>query len=110
MPADVTAEIHGFSQPDATPTPWAVGLEHVIDADTFWWLVLAEGLRFDGKMLGYDVGVVLPWTMDPEVRNFFWDQLERRYDPVAEVEDYTAWVRHDYPRPRHALESTHTSQ
>lgn len=36
-PADsVIAEIHGFSQPDATPTPWSVGLEQVIAADTFW--------------------------------------------------------------------------
>jgi len=36
MPTDVTAEIHGFSQPNTTPTPWAVGLEQIIDADTFW--------------------------------------------------------------------------
>jgi hypothetical protein len=45
MTADVTAEIHGFSQPDATPTPWAVGLEHVIDADTFW----LSTVRPDGR-------------------------------------------------------------
>jgi hypothetical protein len=45
MPADVTAEIHGFSHPDATPTPWAVGLEHVIDADTFW----LSTVRPDGR-------------------------------------------------------------
>jgi hypothetical protein len=32
----VIAEIHGFSQPSATPTPWSVGLEQVIAADTFW--------------------------------------------------------------------------
>jgi hypothetical protein len=36
MGADVTAEIHGFSQPDATPTPWAVALDHLARADTFW--------------------------------------------------------------------------
>jgi Pyridoxamine 5'-phosphate oxidase len=37
MPAeDVTAEIHGFSEPDSTPTPWAVGLEQVHASDTFW--------------------------------------------------------------------------
>jgi hypothetical protein len=89
---------------------WYARNKQYIDADTFWWLVLADGLRFEGKVLGYDVAVVLPWTMDPEVRNFFWDQLERRYDPIAEVDDYTAWVRHDYPRPRQALESAHTSQ
>lgn len=33
---DVTAEIHGFSEPDATPTPWAAGLEQLRAADTFW--------------------------------------------------------------------------
>ena len=35
-PAQVIAEIHGFSEPDATPTPWSAGLEQVITADTFW--------------------------------------------------------------------------
>lgn len=45
MPIEVTAEIHGFSHPDATPTPWAVGLEHVIEADTFW----LSTVRPDGK-------------------------------------------------------------
>ncbi len=42
---DVTAEIHGFSQPDATPTPWSVGVEHVIAADTFW----LSTVRPDGR-------------------------------------------------------------
>lgn len=32
----VTAEIHGFSEPDSTPTPWAAGLEQIRTADTFW--------------------------------------------------------------------------
>ena len=45
MPADVTAEIHGFSQPDATPTPWAVGLEHLTAAETFW----ISTVRPDGR-------------------------------------------------------------
>jgi len=45
MPADVTAEIHGFSQPNATPTPWAAGLEQIIDADTFW----LSTVRPDGR-------------------------------------------------------------
>jgi hypothetical protein len=45
MPTDVTAEIHGFSQPNATPTPWAVGLEQIIDADTFW----LSTVRPDGR-------------------------------------------------------------
>src|SRR5436190_21434576 len=45
MPPNVIAEIHGFSHPDATPTPWAVGLEDVIDADTFW----ISTVRPDGR-------------------------------------------------------------
>ena len=45
MPPDITAEIHGFSHPDATPTPWAVGLQHVTDADTFW----LSTVRPDGR-------------------------------------------------------------
>ena len=45
MPAKVTAEIHGFSHPDATPTPWEVALEQVIDADTFW----LSTVRPDGR-------------------------------------------------------------
>ena len=45
MPADVTAEIHGYSQPDATPTPWEVGREHVASADTFW----ISTVRPDGR-------------------------------------------------------------
>jgi nitroimidazol reductase NimA-like FMN-containing flavoprotein (pyridoxamine 5'-phosphate oxidase superfamily) len=32
----VSAEIHGFSQPDATPTPWPAGRQTICDADTFW--------------------------------------------------------------------------
>jgi hypothetical protein len=35
-PDHVIAEIHGFSDPDATPLPWSAGLEQVIAADTFW--------------------------------------------------------------------------
>lgn len=35
-PANVIAEIHGFSDPDATPTPWSAGLEQVVTADTLW--------------------------------------------------------------------------
>jgi general stress protein 26 len=44
-PDDVTAEIHGFSDPDAEPTPWAAGLEQVSDADTFW----VSTVRPDGR-------------------------------------------------------------
>jgi nitroimidazol reductase NimA-like FMN-containing flavoprotein (pyridoxamine 5'-phosphate oxidase superfamily) len=45
VPPDVTAEIHGFSSPDATPTPWAVAVEHLDDADTFW----ISTVRPDGR-------------------------------------------------------------
>jgi nitroimidazol reductase NimA-like FMN-containing flavoprotein (pyridoxamine 5'-phosphate oxidase superfamily) len=45
VPADVTAEIHGYSHPDATPTPWEVGREQVIGADTFW----ISTVRPDGR-------------------------------------------------------------
>jgi len=45
LPHDVTAEIHGFSQPDAAPTPWSVGLALVMNADTFW----LSTVRPDGR-------------------------------------------------------------
>ncbi len=41
----VTAEIHGFSHPDATPTPWSAGLEQVVAADTYW----LSTVRPDGR-------------------------------------------------------------
>jgi general stress protein 26 len=42
---DVTAEIHGFSEPDATPTAWAEGLEQLRAADTVW----LSTVRPDGR-------------------------------------------------------------
>jgi hypothetical protein len=42
---DVTAEIHGFSHPSATPTPWAAGLAQLHTADTFW----LSTVRPDGR-------------------------------------------------------------
>jgi Pyridoxamine 5'-phosphate oxidase len=42
---DVTAEIHGFSEPDTTPTPWTDALEHLRAADTFW----LSTVRPDGR-------------------------------------------------------------
>ena len=44
-PDDAIAEIHGFSEPDATPMPWSAGLEQVIAADTFW----LSTVRPDGR-------------------------------------------------------------
>lgn len=46
MSVDVAAEIHGYSHPDAQPTPWSVGREHVIGADTFW----VSTVRPDGRL------------------------------------------------------------
>jgi Pyridoxamine 5'-phosphate oxidase len=42
---DVTAEIHGFSEPDSTPTPWATGMERLRAADTYW----LSTVRPDGR-------------------------------------------------------------
>ena len=42
---NVVAEIHGFSEPNATPTPWADGLEQLTTADTFW----LSTVRPDGR-------------------------------------------------------------
>ena len=42
---NVTAEIHGFSEPDATPTPWETGLEQLRTADTCW----LSTVRPDGR-------------------------------------------------------------
>jgi hypothetical protein len=41
---DVAAEIHGFSEPDSTPTPWAAGAERLRAADIFW-LSRTDGAR-----------------------------------------------------------------
>ncbi len=41
----VIAEIHGFSEPGSTPTPWAEGLEQLRAADTFW----LSTVRPDGR-------------------------------------------------------------
>lgn len=43
--AHVSAEIHGFSQPGATPTPWEVGRKEVVAAETFW----VSTVRPDGR-------------------------------------------------------------
>ena len=43
--SEVTAEIHGFSEAGATPTPWKTALEQVSAADTFW----LSTVRPDGR-------------------------------------------------------------
>ena len=42
---DVTAEIHGFSEPGSAPTPWVAGLEQLRATDTFW----LSTVRPDGR-------------------------------------------------------------
>jgi 4-amino-4-deoxy-L-arabinose transferase-like glycosyltransferase len=79
----------------AKEVAWYARNQRYIDADTFWWLVIADGLRFDGTLLGEDVQVLVPWTTDPEVRNFFWRQLDGRYEQVGAITDYTVWVRRE---------------
>jgi 4-amino-4-deoxy-L-arabinose transferase-like glycosyltransferase len=81
---------------------WYASNQYYIDADTFWWLVIAQGLQFEGEALGYDVRVVVPWTTDPHVRYFFQEHLGDRYVQVAEVADYQIWARPDVS-PRLAL-------
>jgi hypothetical protein len=39
------AEIHGFSQPGAAPTPWPVALEQIAAAETYW----VSTVRPDGR-------------------------------------------------------------
>jgi Pyridoxamine 5'-phosphate oxidase len=41
----VAAEIHGFSQPGADPTPWPAALEQIVAAETFW----ISTVRPDGR-------------------------------------------------------------
>jgi hypothetical protein len=41
--SDVSAEIHGFSQPGALPTPWSVGRARVAAAETFWLSTVRPG-------------------------------------------------------------------
>ncbi|MBS1881341.1 MAG: pyridoxamine 5'-phosphate oxidase family protein [Actinobacteria bacterium] len=42
---EVIAEIHGFSEPGAIPTPWSEGLQEVSAAETFW----ISTVRPDGR-------------------------------------------------------------
>lgn len=41
--SQVSAEIHGFSQPGALPTPWEVGCAQLAAADTFWLSTVRPG-------------------------------------------------------------------
>jgi general stress protein 26 len=66
---DVTAEIHGFSEPDSTPTPWAAGLEQLRAADTYW----LSTVRPDGRphvtpLIAVWHSEVLWFTTGPEER------------------------------------------
>ena len=39
------AEIHGFSEPDSMPTPWAAAIEQLREANTYW----LSTVRPDGR-------------------------------------------------------------
>lgn len=58
VPGNVIAEIHGFSDPDATPTPWAAGLKEVIAAGTFW----LSTVRPDGRP--HVTPLIAVWHLD----------------------------------------------
>ena len=69
MPADVSAEIHGYSHPDATPTPWEVGREQVVASETFW----LSTVRPDGRphvtpLIAVWRGDAIWFTTGPEER------------------------------------------
>lgn len=55
---EVSAEIHGFSVPSATPTPWSAGLEQIDRADTFW----LSTVRPDGRP--HATPVIAVWAAD----------------------------------------------
>jgi hypothetical protein len=68
-PVTVTAEIHGFSEPGAEPVSWPDGLEHVIQADTFW----LSTVRPDGRphvtpLIGVWHGDALWFATGPQER------------------------------------------
>jgi general stress protein 26 len=42
---DVTAEIHGFSEPNAKPAPWTAALEQLRSAETYWLSTVRPGGR-----------------------------------------------------------------
>jgi len=64
-----------------------------LDQDTVYWLWGDRGEPFDGHLLGYDIPLVVAWVRDPWVRHIFMERLAGRYEPVAEVNDYLAFVR-----------------
>lgn len=64
---EVTAEIHGFSDPDAAPTPWSAGLAQFRAADTFW----LSTVRPDGRphvtpLIGVWHGEAIWFSTGPE--------------------------------------------
>jgi len=64
-----------------------------LDQDTVFWLWGERGEQFDGRLLGYDIPLVVAWVREPWVRHIFTERLADRYEPVAEVHDYLAFVR-----------------
>jgi nitroimidazol reductase NimA-like FMN-containing flavoprotein (pyridoxamine 5'-phosphate oxidase superfamily) len=65
----VGAEIHGFSEPGATPTPWAVGLEQLRAADTYWLTtVRPDGRPHVTPLIGVWHADALWFTTGPDER------------------------------------------
>src|SRR5205085_10122399 len=63
------------------------------DQDTAYWLWGERGESFDGRLLGYDIPLVVAWVRDPWVRHIFMERLSGRYGPGAEVHDYLTLLR-----------------
>jgi hypothetical protein len=66
---------------------------YFLDQDTVYWLWGERAQQFDGRLLGYDIPLVVAWVRDPWVRHIFTERLAGRYEPVAEVHDYLAFLR-----------------
>jgi len=64
-----------------------------LDQDTVYWLWSERGERFDGRLLGFDIPLVVAWVRDPWVRHVFMEQLADRYVPMVEIGDYLAFVQ-----------------
>lgn len=64
-----------------------------LDQDTVYWLWSEQGERFDGRLLGFDIPLVVAWVRDPWVRHVFMEQLAGTYVPMVEIGDYLAFVK-----------------
>ena len=74
-----------------------------VDQDTVYWLWGERGEGFDGRLLGYDIPLVVAWIREPWVRHIFDERLGRDYEPVAQVHDYLVYLRRPAQAPTLAL-------